>query len=113
MERRIRAESLMAIGYGQPCPKPEPRVKDRVKARKERDGKASAFRAAVWARDASKCRLCGRKVTRTLTICAEQGHVHHLRGRRVAPEDVYNPAKALLVCGLCHHDIHAGKVPKP
>ena len=94
------------------CPKPE-KGSSRRKLLTLRLKLGKAFRDAVWARDDSKCRLCGRKVTRTLTLCAEQGHVHHIRGRRVAPEDVYNPAKALLVCGLCHHDIHAGKVPKP
>lgn len=92
------------------CPKPQARVKDRVAARTERDRKGSAFRSEVWARDESRCRLCGRRVSRTVTLCREQGHVHHLRGRNVAPEDRYNAKAAILVCASCHQDIHAGKV---
>lgn len=77
----------------------------RAKARRETE-----FRNAVWARDDHRCRLCGRRVRRTLTRCPEQGHVHHLRGRRVAPEDLYNPAAALLVCAVCHQAHHDGEV---
>lgn len=100
----------MAWGIGAPCPKPAPRVKDRIASRASRERKAAAFRSAVWQRDGGQCRICGRKVTRTLTLCAEQGHVHHLRGRNVAPEDRYDPKKALLLCAVCHADAHAGKV---
>jgi len=91
-------------------PKPAPRLHDRVAYKQQRERKASTFRAEVWKRDESTCRLCGRRVKRTLALCPEQGHVHHLRGRNVAPEDRYNPKAALLVCATCHRDIHDGKV---
>lgn len=90
-------------------PKPTPRVLDRVAYKKQREKTESAFRAAVWKRDKSQCRLCGRKVTRSVDSTV-RGHVHHLRGRNVAPEDRTNPDKALLVCAICHANIHAGKV---
>ena len=69
---------------------------------------AAAFRTAVWTRDASRCQQCGRRCRRTLTLCAEQGHVHHLRGRRVRPEDQYNPDAAVLLCAVCHQQQHTG-----
>jgi 5-methylcytosine-specific restriction endonuclease McrA len=102
----------MAIGYGVPCPKPGPRVKDRIAAKQERERKASLFRKHVWARDKGVCRLCGRKVARSVDSTI-RGHVHHLRGRNVAPEDKYNPKSALLVCSLCHHKLHTGQLGKP
>ena len=95
---------------GRPVPKPRPRVLDRIAYRQQRDRKDAAFRAEVWKRDGGVCRLCGRKVTRTITLCAEQGHVHHLRGRNVAPEDRTNAKAAILVCATCHAKIHAGQV---
>ena len=95
------------------APKVRTRVADRVAYKQQRERSESAFRAAVWKRDDAKCRLCGRKVKRTLTVCAEQGHVHHLRGRNVAPEDRTNPKAAILLCALCHEGVHNGKVPKP
>jgi 5-methylcytosine-specific restriction endonuclease McrA len=91
-------------------PKPAPRVADRLASRAARARQDAAFRAAVWKRDESRCRICGRHVKRTLTLCAEQGHVHHLRGRNVAPEDRCNPKVAVLLCAGCHADAHAGKV---
>ena len=71
------------------------------------------FRSAVWRRDEGRCRLCARVVRRTLTVCPEQGHVHHLRGRRVAPQDRYNPKAAILVCRSCHEQHHTGVVTVP
>lgn len=84
-------------------------VEDRIAYKQDRTRKESAFRAAVWKRDESKCRLCGKRVKRTADS-TEKGHVHHLRGRNVAPEDRYNPARAILLCALCHLKHHAGEV---
>ncbi len=87
-----------------------------VKSAKEKaDTKALlAFRAEVWRRDGGKCRVCGVKVQKTLALTANRAEVHHRRGRRVAPEDRYNAAAALLTCLKCHQGIHRGtvKVPK-
>lgn len=90
----------MAIGF----PKPQRRVLDRLEQKFERDRLSQAFRNAVWARDGSRCRHCDRIVLRTLENVPNQGHVHHRRGRRVAPEDRYNVARGLLLCNLCHGD---------
>jgi len=73
-----------------------------------------AFRVAVFKRDGGKCRICHKKVVRTLALVANRAEAHHKRGRRVAPEDRYNVAAALLTCAACHQAIHLGhvKVPK-
>lgn len=89
---------------GKPCRKPRRKVLDRVAEKRERDNKAQAFRAAVWLRDGGKCRCCGRIVIRTLELVPNAGHVHHRRGRNVAPEHRYTVSQALLLCAICHTD---------
>lgn len=84
------------------CQKPSARIEDRIAYKREREAKGRAFRAAVWARDKGICQHCGRKVVKTLALSAERGEVHHLKGRRVAPEDVFNPDRAVLLCAGCH-----------
>ncbi len=74
------------------------------------------FRDAVWLRDASTCRICGLICDRKAPIDYDtSGHVHHARGRNVAPEDRTNVDAALLLCRKCHAKAHAKtvKVPKP
>ncbi len=74
------------------------------------------FRDAIWLRDASTCRICRRVCDRSAPKDYDtSGHVHHVRGRNVAPEDKTNVAAALLLCRLCHLKAHAHtvKVPKP
>lgn len=94
----------MAWGIGKPCPKPKPRVLDRIAYKRDHAKKARDFRSAVWHRDGSHCRACGRHVYRTLEHTPERGEVHHRRGRNVAPEDRYNVNEAVLLCGICHAD---------
>ena len=85
-------------------PKPRPRVVDRIARRREREAKAQAFRSAVWKRDEGRCQVCSRRVIHTLELVANAGHVHHRRGRRVAPGDRYVVHEAVLLCGRCHGD---------
>ena len=97
---------------GQPAeavPKPRARVLDRIAYKAERDRQDRAFRQAVWTRDGGQCRLCGRKVARSVSSDV-RGHVHHIRGRNVAPEDRFNPKAALLLCAICHAKVHAGEL---
>jgi 5-methylcytosine-specific restriction endonuclease McrA len=85
-------------------PKPTPRVIDRVALRQRREAEAQAFRSAVWKRDEGRCRVCSRRVVRTLELIPHAGHVHHRRGRNVAPEDRYSVDRAVLLCAVCHAD---------
>lgn len=79
-------------------PKPTPRLVDRMAKKRDDEQRLREFREAVWRRDEGKCRMCGRKVVKTLALVPERGEVHHLRGRRVAPEDRYNVKRAVLLC---------------
>lgn len=83
-------------------PKPEPRVSSKAKAIREDRRKALEFRREVWERDEGRCRYCTVTVMKTLSVHPRRGEVHHLRGRRVAPQDLYNPDKAVLLCMRCH-----------
>ena len=97
----------MAVGYGTPCPKPAKGV-ERQKKRAARTRAGKAFREAVRQRDGYRCRRCGKPVRRTLDHLAhDAAHVHHLRGRNVAPEDKYNPDAAITLCGACHRREHS------
>ena len=87
-----------------PQPKPRPRIVDRIAVRKERERKAQDFRVAIWLRDQGRCQVCYRKVIHTLELVPNAGHVHHRRGRNVAPGDRYVVHEAVLLCRRCHAD---------
>lgn len=77
--------------------------KARQSARVKRE---RAFRLAVWVRAGHRCEACGYPVSRNGMDGTRVGHVHHLRGRNVAPEDRYNEGKAQLLCASCHAAKH-------
>jgi len=97
--------------HSRPVPKP---VKGQY--RKKRQAAqirlSRGFRDLVWEDSApnfwhpteeyGKCGECHRLVCRS----KGEGHVHHLRGRNVAPEDLYNPDEAVLLCTSCHRKAH-------
>ena len=87
-----------------PMPKPRKRIEDRIAEKLAREQRDRDFRKAVWMRDRSLCRACGRRVRRTLELVAERGEIHHRRGRNVTPEDRFNVEQAVLLCGSCHRD---------
>ena len=98
---------LSVVGdYQGAPPKPE-RGSDRKRRRQARTRAGKAFREAVRQRDGYHCRHCGRPVRKTTDFLADHAaHVHHLRGRNVAPEDKYNPDAAITLCGKCHRKEH-------
>jgi len=101
----LRDLPVLGSQVGAP-PKPA-KGAERKQKRLARNRQAQAFRAAVRQRDGYRCRLCGRRVRRTLDMLADDAcHVHHIRGRNVAPEDRFNPAAALTLCGACHRKEH-------
>jgi 5-methylcytosine-specific restriction endonuclease McrA len=89
-----------------PQPKPSAKIRDRIADKARLEKLDRDFKAQVWKRDGSKCQDCGKAVQRTLTASGAQGHVHHLRGRNVAPEARYDPAGAILLCAVCHLKRH-------
>ena len=93
----------MAIGYGEPAPKPA-KGSNRRSRRSTRNALAKKMRDQVWARAGGLCEECGAgPLLRTLdALDPRAGHVAHLRGRRVAPADRFNPDAAKLKCRTCH-----------
>lgn len=95
-------------------PKPEARKKTKARQQRADAKRAKTFRFAVWIRDGSHCRHCGQELWNREFIPGLTGdlvgHVHHLRGRNVAPEDRYNPDKAVLLCARCHRAVHDGRI---
>jgi len=83
-------------------PKPVPRLTSRTT-------EARAFQRAwtlcchiVDARDRYRCRVCQRRVRRTLTLCAERLEHHHLVPRSLAPDLVLDVRNLICCCAECH-----------
>ncbi len=97
----------MAIGYGEPAPKPI-KGSNRRSRRSTRNALAKKFRDIVWARqmtdEGAFCQRCGAgPLLRTRDFLRrDAGHVAHLRGRNVMPWDIVNPDAAELLCRPCH-----------
>lgn len=87
---------------GVPCPKPRPRILDRIEYKRERDAKERAFKAAVWARDKGFCQCCGVKCLKTIAADPKRGEVHHLKPRSTSPEKRYDVDNGQLLCLICH-----------
>ena len=95
-------------------PKPPPRKLQKARKAREDAKRAKAFREQVWTNGHGYCAQCHTWLDRPgdngpLAV----GHVHHLRGRNVAPEDRYNVDAAVLLCSVCHHGVHSGKLTLP
>lgn len=84
----------------QSCPKGPTRLEAKVEAKKLVVIDEKEFRRQVWVRDKSKCRCCGRKVVKVLTLAPERGECHHVHGRR--GELQFEVRAALLLCLTCH-----------
>jgi 5-methylcytosine-specific restriction endonuclease McrA len=93
----------MAIGYGVAAPKPV-KGQSRRTRKTQRDKLGKQMRDAVWLRTGGICEVCGAgPLDRTTDVLSPRaGHVAHLRGRRVAPADRFNPDKCELRCRDCH-----------
>lgn len=91
-------------------PKPEPRRVTKARQRRQEAEAWSRVRLAVWIREGGRCVACGVPVAYPgkEAFGRPYGHVHHLRGRNVAPEDKLNPEACVLVCEVCHDHHHRG-----
>ena len=79
-------------------PKPEPRAKFKARQQRAEAKRAKAFQMAVWQRCGPWCKYCGCPVRHPADDdWLRVGHVHHLRGRNVAPEDKFNPRQGGVV----------------
>lgn len=86
-----------------PQPKPDSRLKETTEARKLTLVNEREFRAIVWRRDGGCCRMCSRKVKKTLARIPERGEVHHLHGR--TGDLQFDDHHAILVCLTCHEKL--------
>ena len=88
-------------------PKSKTRLQEHVEAKPLVKVDEKTFRAAVWLRDKSICRCCGRKVQKVLGRVPERGEVHHIHGR--GKDLRFEPNAALLLC-LTDHERVTGRV---
>lgn len=87
------------------CPKPRPRIHDRAARLLARQALANAARAAIWRRDGSRCRVCGKHVKKGAVDSVEAGHMHHLTYRSQGGTDKDWEGLVLLCC-WCHSAVH-------
>src|SRR5205823_3958940 len=83
-------------------PKPVPQLVVREARARAIDQAWEACKRRVDARDHYRCRVCGRRVVKTLTLCAERLERHHLVPRSIAPAVWADPRNVLVVCAACH-----------
>lgn len=87
---------------GQACPKPVPRLVTRLERDQEFDRAWSALCRYVDERDRYRCRVCGRRLLRTLSLCATRLERHHLESRALMPSLRLEPKNVICVCAECH-----------
>lgn len=86
-------------------PKPKSRIMDKHEKRKAAEKAAADFRLAVWRRDDSKCRICSRRVIRSIELRPERGEVHHLQTRGAHPDKKLSVKNGVLLCAVCHQKL--------
>jgi hypothetical protein len=95
--------TIAAMSAHQSFPKPASRLTDKHDQRVQN---ALAWRrccAEVDRREGWKCRVCNRRVVKTLTLCPERAEHHHLVGRRLLPRALHcDPRVVVLTCAYCH-----------
>jgi hypothetical protein len=89
------------------CPKGKTRLEVKAETKTLTTVDEKKFKTSVWHRDRNRCRCCGRKVIKTITVTAERGEVHHIHGRR--GDLRFEPRAACLICLSCHQRV-TGKV---
>lgn len=84
------------------CPKPAPKLSDRLAQQREDEAKWREVCRLVDERDGRRCRVCQRRVTKTLSLCAERAEHHHIHARSVEPSLRFEPRNVILVCAADH-----------
>jgi hypothetical protein len=85
-----------------PQPKSAPRLKLRMAKARDLDQAWRDCCRYVDQRDRYKCRVCGRRVVKTLTLCAERAEHHHLEARSLVPALKHDVRNVILCCASCH-----------
>jgi hypothetical protein len=84
------------------CPKPVPRLVTRVERDRDIDRAWQALCRYVDERDRYRCRVCRRRLVKTLTLCVERLERHHLETRALRPSLTLDPRNVICVCAACH-----------
>jgi hypothetical protein len=92
----------MRMGEHRSFPKPPSRLATRMDRDRAIDRAWQALCRTVDARDHYRCRVCQRRVVKTLSLCAERLERHHLVGRWIAPQLVLDPRNLILCCAADH-----------
>ena len=90
------------MGEHRSFPKPTPRLVTRLDRDRDFDRAWSALCRYVDERDRYRCRVCQRRVVKTLTLCAERLERHHLESRALLPSLRLEPRNLIVVCAECH-----------
>jgi hypothetical protein len=86
-----------------------PRVLEKSRKESEHDRKLAKAYEAVNQREDNHCQVSGVKLQpKTANQRLLREH-HHVKGRRVKPEWVYDP-KRIVLCSKFIHDLFTGKV---
>jgi HNH endonuclease len=80
---------------GRTQPKPKPRVVVQRERRVALAQTMKAVRAAVWRRDAGRCRACARRARQ----------LHHVQYRSQGGR--WTTTNCVLLCRACHQEVHA------
>lgn len=94
---------MAAARSGKSFPKAKSRLEVKADAKPLTRVDEQAFRTEVWTRDKGHCRMCGRKVIKTMARVPERGEVHHLHGRIGILR--FEAKSAVLTCCVCHEKL--------
>jgi 5-methylcytosine-specific restriction endonuclease McrA len=83
-------------------PKPATRLELAMGKQKQAEREMRLFKADIWFRDKSRCRICHCKVVKSLQLQPIRGEVHHIHPRSLAKTKRLDVNNAILVCALCH-----------
>lgn len=92
---------------GKPIPKAKSRLEVKADAKPLTRVDEKAFRQEVIARDGMRCRMCGKKVIKTLARVPERLEIHHIHGRT---GDLRFDSRAALVLDARCHERVTGRV---
>lgn len=99
---RLKTVAEVAAVRCRAQPKPRPRLEDRAEARRTDERELAAFRFQVCVRDGWRCRVCHRRVVRSLALIPERAEVHHVVPRSRSKALRSDVSNAILTCAACH-----------
>jgi hypothetical protein len=84
------------------------RVSEKRQRKADQEANWRKVCAAVTKREAGHCRICGLRADPSAVGMLRHGEHHHIVFRSAGGAD--HTSNVALLCGVCHHDIHAGKL---